>query len=1220
MIESNAVDAGTSGDIAIVGIACRVPGADDPRMLWNLLDEGRHHAGALDDVASFDAEFFDISPAEATRMDPQQRLALELGWEVCESGRLSASALRGTGVGVFLGVMADDYAGLTRASADAPNRFTKTGLGRSLIANRISHFMGWHGPSLSIDSGQSSSLVAVHLACESLRRGESTVALAGGVQLNLDLFGATVMSEFGAVSPDGRVYAFDARANGTVRGEGGALVALKPLEHALVDGDEIFAVVRGSAVNNDGMTPSVAVPSATAQESVIRQACDAARVDLGDVQYVELHGTGTVVGDRIEAAALAAAYGAGRSPHTPLLVGSVKTNLGHLEAAAGILGLLKVALALRNQTIPASLNYLSADPGMPMDRLRVVDARQPWQQQQGPRLAGVSAFGMGGTNAHVILAEAPSPSEVSRSLPEAAVAQRVSPASILPWAFSGKTIAAVAAQAERLGAFVSATGVSHADVAASLTRRSVFDHRAVVLGAEVSELIAGLDAVSSGRPRSGVVTGQAISGDTALVFSGQGAQRLGMGRELAEAFPVFAEAFDRVVVELDRWLDRPLREVVWGDDAALLDSTQYAQPALFAIEAALYHLLVSWDVAVDAVAGHSVGEIAAAYAAGVLSLSDAARLVVARGRSMQALPPGGAMVAIQADVDEIGEFLSPEVSVAAVNGPASVVVSGSADAVESIAAVFTGRGRKTTRLRVSHAFHSALMEPMVAGFAAEIAGITVSPPRIPVVSTLTGQPAAAGYAEVDYWVEHVRRPVLFADAVATLAETGVTRFLEVGPDAAVAPLIAQSVDPDRARVMATAQRECLGPAALVAGLAELFVAGGTVNWSVLTANCGGRQISLPPYAFQRRRFWFDSTPAQEDHVVPGFHPLSAGQSEEQRFAALLEVVRQHAAVLLEYQSGDEVAAGRSFKALGFDSLAAVRFRNALSTATGLRLPSSLIFDHPTPDALAGFLVSELAAEPEPVLPSSSAVRGDSGEPLAIVGMSCRFPGGVYGPASLWNLVDQEIDGIEDFPADRGWDASRWYDPEPGVSGRSYTRSGGFLNAAGDFDAEFFDISPREALGMDPQQRLLLEVSWEALEDAGIDPHSLRGSDTGVYTGLMSYGGSLAGDITINGLPSAAASVASGRVSYALGLEGPAVTLDTACSSSLVALHVAGQALRSGECEVALVGGATVMSTPEMLVEFSRQGGLSPDGRCRSFSASADGTGWGEGVGVLVVER
>ncbi|MFE3260622.1 SDR family NAD(P)-dependent oxidoreductase [Nocardia sp. NPDC059091] len=1213
MKQSSVHGAETSRDIAIVGIACRVPGADDPRRFWDLLREGRDCAGALDDTDTFDAEFFDISPAEAGRMDPQQRLALELGWEVCESGRLSADRLRGTEVGVFLGVMADDYAGLTRNGTGTPNRFTKTGLGRSLIANRLSRFMDWHGPSLSIDTGQSSSLVAVHLACESLRRGESTVAVAGGVQLNLDSFGDAVMSEFGAVSPDGKVYAFDSRANGTVRGEGGGMVALELLEHALAEGHEIFAVIRGSAVNNDGTTESVAVPSADRQEAVIRQACRAAGVGLGDVQYVELHGTGTVVGDRVEATALASVYGTERTSRTPLLVGSVKTNLGHLEAAAGIASLIKVVLALRNRMIPASLNFSEADPEMPMDRLRVVGSSQPWQGQPAGRLAGISAFGMGGTNAHVILAEALAPAEEE-------VAQPISRAAVVPLVLSGKTAAALAAQAGRLEAFMTETRTSGADIAVSSAGRPVFDHRAVVFAAEEPDLAAGLSAVASGQPRSGVVTGQVIPGGTALVFSGQGAQRLGMGRELAATFPVFAAALDEVVGELDRWLDRPLREVMWGDDAALLDSTGYAQPALFAYESALYRLLVSWGVTVDAVAGHSVGEIAAAHAAGVLSLPDAARLVTARGRSMQALPPGGAMAAIQADPAEVEEFLSPELDLAAVNGPASVVVSGAVDAVESIVAVFGGRGRKTTRLRVSHAFHSASMEPMLAAFAAEIADLTVSRPRIPVVSALTGQAAGAGYAEVDYWVEHVRRPVRFGDAVTALAAAGVTRFLEVGPDAALAPMIAQGLAPEQARVATTAHRESAEPVGLVAGVAELFAAGGTVNWSAIVRESGGRWVSLPPYAFQRRRYWFDAVPEPAVQARPELRARFDGQRADQRYAALLDLVRQHTSALLEYPSAEAVAPARTFKALGFDSLGAVRFRNALADATGLRLPSSLIFDHPTPDALARFLVSELETEPEHPTSPTRTVRPRADEPLAIVGMSCRFPGGVDDAASLWALVDQGIDGIGEFPADRGWDTGRWYDPQPGVTGKSYTRSGGFLGAAGDFDADFFGISPKEALAMDPQQRLLLEVSWEALEDAGIDPHALRGSDSGVYVGLMSYGGSRAGDITVGGLPSAAASVASGRVSYALGLEGPAVTVDTACSSSLVALHLAGQAVRSGECELALVGGVTVMATPHMFVEFSRQQGLSPDGRCRSFASGADGTGWAEGVGVMVVER
>ncbi|MEU8901781.1 polyketide synthase, partial [Nocardia sp. NPDC048505] len=443
-MQSNAFDTRSPRDIAVVGLACRVPGADDPHAFWSLLRAGESRDSDPREYAAFDAAFFGISPAEAAQMDPQQRLALELSWEVCESGGLAIDELRGTPVGVFVGVMADDYSAIARAEdAAVLNRFTKTGLGRSMIANRVSHFMGWRGPSLCIDTGQSSSLVAVHLACESLRRGESSVALAGGVQLNLDSFGDVVMSEFGAVSPDRKVYAFDSRANGTVRGQGGAIIALKLLNHALRDGDEIFAVIRGSAVNNDGATEGVAVPGVAAQQAVVRQACLVAQVDPGDVQYVELHGTGTVVGDRVEAKALANAYRSATADHgTALLVGSVKTNIGHLEAAAGIVGLLKVILALRYRQIPPSLNYAAPSPHVPTDRLRVVDALRFWEPQPAGRLAGVSAFGMGGTNAHVIIAEAPAPAEETGA-PE-------QDSQLLSWVLSGRTPTALTHQATRL--------------------------------------------------------------------------------------------------------------------------------------------------------------------------------------------------------------------------------------------------------------------------------------------------------------------------------------------------------------------------------------------------------------------------------------------------------------------------------------------------------------------------------------------------------------------------------------------------------------------------------------------------------------------------------------------------------------------------------------------------------------------------------------------------
>nr|WP_267888502.1 type I polyketide synthase [Nocardia yamanashiensis] len=622
----------------------------------------------------------------------------------------------------------------------------------------------------------------------------------------------------------------------------------------------------GSAVNQDGASNGLTAPNGPSQQRVIRQALANAGLGISDVDVVEAHGTGTRLGDPIEAQALLATYGQ-RGEGDPLWLGSIKSNMGHAQAAAGVAGVIKMVQAMRFGRMPATLHVSEPSPHVDWSagRVELLTEAREWPRGGRPRRAAVSSFGISGTNAHVILEEAP-PAAQSPVMPSAAAV----PA--MPWTLAAKSEAALSAQAAALHAYLAAEDVPAEDVAAALIRRSVFDHRAVVLGAESASLTTGLEALAAGIPAPGVISGRAVPGRTGVLFSGQGSQRLGMGRELAETFPVFAAAFDEVVAEVDRWLDRPLREVMWGSDAALLESTGYAQPALFAFEVALFELLRSWGLIVDAVAGHSVGEIAAAQVAGVLSLSDAARLVVVRGRLMQALPAGGAMAAIQASEAEIMRELRDGVDIAAVNAEAAVVISGDAAAVEAVAAVFAERGRKTSRLRVSHAFHSVLMEPMAAAFAAEIADLRVSPPRIPVVSNLTGQLAADGYAAADYWVEHVRRPVRFAQGVATLSAAGVTRFVEVGPDVALAPMIAQGIDPARTRVVATARRAIGEVAAVLSGAAELYVAGGAMDWSTLVPRRHRAQVSLPPYAFQRRLFWLDHRP-QTDMSRLGLHAV-----------------------------------------------------------------------------------------------------------------------------------------------------------------------------------------------------------------------------------------------------------------------------------------------------------------------------------------------------------
>ncbi|WP_435840894.1 type I polyketide synthase, partial [Streptomyces cinnamoneus] len=1287
--------------VAVVGLACRLPGAADPAAFWRLLSEGAdaitdvppdrwdaaatadadpsepgrtdiRRGGFLDRIGHFDAAFFGLSPKEAAAMDPQQRLVLELAWEALEDAHTRPATLRSTRTGVFVGAIWDDYATLHyRSGLTAISPHTVTGLHRSIIANRVSYFLGLNGPSLTVDSGQSSSLVSVHLACESLRKGESTIALAGGVNLNIVPESTLGAAKFGGLSPDGRCFTFDARANGYVRGEGGGIVVLKPLDRAVADGDRIYCVIRGSAVNNDGGGEGLTVPLQAGQEQVLRLAYERAGVDPAHVGYVELHGTGTKVGDPIEAAALGAVLGTGRDPGQPLRVGSAKTNVGHLEGAAGITGLLKTALALRHRELPASLNYETPNPAIPLTRLnlQVHTEHSEWNgRNAGPLLAGVSSFGMGGTNCHIVLSEHRTVTDEPAPTGAATLPGTAPTATPTPWPLSAKTASGLRAQAAALLSHAEAhPGLALPDIGYSLaTGRTAFDHRAVVVGEDRADFLRALRELTTGGIDAALTTGRTgPGGRVAFLFSGQGSQRAGMGRELSATFPAFGAALDEVCAHLDPLLPRPLREVMFApedsEDSASLDQTLYTQTSLFAVEVALFRLLESWGITPDLLMGHSIGELAAAHAAGVLSLADACALVAARGRLMQALPTGGAMIAVQSTEDEVRALIGDRedrVSIAALNGPDSVVVSGDEDLVTEIADACAALGRKTSRLRVSHAFHSPHMEPMLAEFRRVAEGLTFHAPRIPVVSNVTGR-LSEEYegCTPEYWVRHVRDAVRFADGVARLAEQGVSTYLELGPGGVLTSMARTCTDGEAARFVPALRARRPEAHALLAAVSALHVHGVEPDWHALFEGRGGsraRKVPLPTYAFERQRHWLDDTthpvvtagsPAApqadaaagtgtetgtESGAGADAAPVGAlGQRlaalpEHQRAEAALDLVRAHIAAVLGHAEARQVETEWTFKDLGFDSLSSVELRNQLTEATGLRLPSGLLFDHPTPDALARHLGSEALGTATTGL-TAPGTAADPDEPIAIVAMSCRLPGDVRSPEDLWRLVASGGDAVSGFPTDRGWDVESLYDPEPGTPGKTSTRQGGFLHDAAAFDAAFFGISPREAAAIDPQQRLVLETAWEAFERAGIDPATLRGSRAGVFIGATAqdYGPRLHEPVEgIEGylLTGTTTSVASGRVAYSFGLEGPAVTVDTACSSSLVALHLAVQSLRSGECTMALAGGVTVMSTPGMFVEFSRQRGLSADGRCKAFAAGADGTGWSEGVAMLLVER
>ncbi|MER5891140.1 type I polyketide synthase, partial [Streptomyces sp. NPDC001941] len=1748
-------------DIAIIGLGCRLPGGiDSPEALWQGLLDGvdaigevppqrwraddwhdvdpsapgrmtTRWGGFLDDVAGFDAEFFGISPTEARQMDPQQRLALEVAWAAVEDARVRTDRLDGSATGVFFGTMWQEYHLATGARAEEIRTHTAIGTDTSIIPARIAYALGLRGPVMTIGSGCSSSLVAVHQAVRSLRSGESDLALAGGVSLILHPHTTVAMDKFGTQNPEGQCRAFDADAAGYVRGEGCGVVVLRRLADARRHGDRVYAVIRGSAVNNDGTTDGLATPGAETQAEVLRAAWGEARTDPGLVAYVEAHGTGTRRGDPVEAAALGRVFGGDR--REPLRIGSAKTNFGHLEPAAGVLGLLKTALALFHGELPASLHFRRPNPDIDFagTNLAVVTERQPWPR--GPRLAGVSSFGYGGTNAHLALAGPPADASDDPDATGSSDAREDAGPARLPWVLSARSEPALRERARRLGAHLAAhPGPSPADVGFSLaTTRADHEHRAVVLGRDASELLRGLDALASGRQAPNVVTGSGSGQRPVLMFAGQGAQWPGMATELLASSPVFAERFAACEQALEPYVDWKLGDVI--ADAEALERVDVVQPALWAVMVSLARLWNHFGVDPAVLLGHSQGEIASACASGALSLDDAAAVVALRAQAIaRDLAGRGGMVSLvctRSDAEALIGRWPGRLSLAAANGPRSTVVSGDPEALAELIAHCDAEGIRAKRIPVDYASHSAQVEAVREDILTALAGIRPRPGVAGFFSTVDVGRIDTASLDASYWYRNLRSTVELDACVRELAAEGHQVFVECTPHPVLTMGVEESAD---VRTVGTLRRQ-EGDRFLTA-LAEAYACGVDVDWS----RAFGRAdtVDLPTYPFQHQRYWIDAGahgggPAEDapfwdavgrqdadevartlgvdrgalapvlpalaswrrrrtadsvlderqyrirfDKVRPGTvragdwlalvpagdarahsvaedltgqglrltvlevgpdddraalaarlrgaaydgvlcltalregaHPaypgvpagyaatlaavqalgdagvsaplwcvtrgavavadeavapemslvwglgrvvalehsarwgglvdlgdaydsgvlagiVSAGSGEDQvalrgehaygrrlvraaggpardwsprgtvlvtggtgalgsaiarrlaaqgaghlvlvsrsgpdapgagalaedvrglgagvevvacdvadreavralvertrpsavvhaagalhdglvedltldrvdaalrvkalgawnlhelatgldafvlfsswgatvgvpgqgnyapgnayldglaalrhsrglpatsvawgpwdgdgmargpvrevldrhgvppmapdlalhaldravaaaepcvtvadvrwdrfrtvftaarpspllaelpdgagtsparasslrerlaglpatgRPGAVLDEVRTQTALVLGHAGPEAVDAGRTFKELSFDSVLGVELRNRLGASTGLRLPATLIFDHPTPARLADHLLRAFGLD-EPLdgaspvesvesvedAPAAGAGPEGAAEPIAVVAMSCRFPGGVRDPEAFWRLLAEGGDATTEFPGDRGWDLSALYHPDPDHPGTSYVRRGGFVEADA-FDPAFFGISPREALTMDPQQRILLEGSWELFERAGIAPGTLHGSDTGVYLGTNGQDYASLGTPHGSegfGLTGSAASVVSGRVSYALGLEGPSVTVDTACSASLVAVHLAAQALSRGECALALAGGATVMATPRLFVGFSRQRGLDPGGRVRAFSDEASGTALSEGSGLLLLER
>ncbi len=1973
--------ANASEPLAIVGMSCRYPGGvTSPDELWELVSSGRDAVSALptdrgwdperiydpsmrrpgavstsgggflDGIAEFDAEFFGISPREALAMDPQQRLLLEASWEAFEDAGIDPTSLRGSDTGVFCGVGTTDYCTAPAGSLPQIEGLQLTGGAASVSSGRISYVFGLEGPAVSVDTACSSSAVALHMATQALRAGECSMALVGGVTV---MSGPFLLAEFSrqqAVSPDGRCRAYAASADGTGFSDGLGLVVLERLSDAKRNGRKILGLIRGTAVNQDGASNGLTAPNGPSQERVIRQALANAGLSASEVDAVEGHGTGTVLGDPIEAHALLATYGRERDGD-PLWLGSIKSNIGHTSMAAGVAGVIKMVMAMRHGQLPRTLHVDSPSPHIDWEAGEVAlltEARE-WAVGEKPRRAAVSSFGVSGTNAHIILEEAPAEESA-----EDTAAPR--PLTAVPVTVSGRTAAAMRAQADRLRAHALARpDLSPADLGFSTaTTRAHLEHRGVVAATDRDQLLAGLTALSLGEPSPVVVEGRATPGaKPVFVFPGQGAQWEGMAVGLLDSSPVFAAEVAACGEALSEFVDWRLEDVLRGvEGAPSLERVDVVQPALFAVMVGLAALWRSYGVEPSAVVGHSQGEIAAAYVAGALSLPDAARIVAVRSQLVRDRLAGlGGMMSVALPVERAEELIAPyegRISVAAVNGPAAVIVAGEPGALDEVLALCEREGVRARRVKVDYASHSAQVEAIEAELLAALAPVAPMAGSVPFYSTVTGGFLDTATMDAGYWYRNLRGQVGFEPAVRALIDHGTGCFLEMSPHPVLAMAVEQTVTAHgpagRVGVVGSLRRDEGGLARFLLSLGEAHTAGVKTDWAACFADSGARRVPLPTYAFQHKRYWLDATgladataaglgrvehpvlaaavrvgdrdewvltgrvsqqgqPWTRDHalfgtvtlpgaalmelvlsaarhvgcdlveeltldaplaladdadvpvqitlgradadgrrevavysrtdddeqsadpvlhargriapdaeprsarlgewppadaaamsvdtlyttlaelgldcgpllqcaqsawtvdgevyaelalpdgtepdgfalhpallesalhtaprpaadkapsvvswsgvrivgdkiarartrIVPlgegavrldvfdaegapvahidrivlraadparfgelrrgqnalfrldwtpvtagtakplrpaalgevggaggvaerhhdlaaleaavaegasvpqtvlttidtpagetpvavreaavraaslvrrwlaaaslgeatltvvtrgavavadeapdaaqaavwgvlraaqserpgrfqlvdlvdadgepewgalhglgepqvavregkalaprlvrvsgaaadrprpldpdgtvlltgGFgapfaerlvthhgarhlvvaapggqadrltaelvylgarvrvvpcdvtdraqlaallgsleHPLTAvvhtavvpdaglienlseerletvlratvdtawqlheltahadlsafvtfsafeglvgipgqaaasaadaalaalvsarrsaglpgtalawgfwadgrgidetgaadpmlvaqagilplttelgldlfdrglaedapllapveldpavlreqaragllpavlrglvrvparraasggtlarrldGVAEAERHGVVLELVRAQAASVLGHDSADEVDGERAFKELGFDSVSAVELRNRLSRSTGVALPATVVFDHPTPEAVTRLLLQHVDGPAQADLPAARKRRGAVDEPLAIVGIGCRYPGGVTSAEDLWQLVAEGRDVIGPLPADRGWDLETLYSPDGERVGTTSSSGGGFLTGMGDFDAEFFGISPREAVAMDPQQRLLLETSWETLEHAGIDPTSLRGTDTGVFVGITGSDYSMLVPAEYEGyrVTGTMSSVASGRIAYTLGLEGPAVSVETACSSSGVALHMAAQALRAGECSLALAGGVTFMTTPITMTEFSRQGANSPDGRCRAYAASADGTGFSDGLGLVVLER
>ncbi|MGQ4615990.1 SDR family NAD(P)-dependent oxidoreductase [Nocardia sp. R7R-8] len=1039
--------AATDDPIVIIGVALRLPGGiESPEGLWRLLENGgdaigdfpgdrgwdlaalydedperpgtsyTRHGGFLTAAAEFDAGLFGISPREALATDPQQRLLLETAWEALERAGIDPTSLRGSRTGVFAGTMYHDYAPhIQDAPADLEG-YLVNGSAGSIASGRIAYTFGFEGPAISVDTACSSSLVALHLAAQSLRSGESDLALAGGVAVMSSPATFVEFSRQRALSPDGRCKAFAAAADGTGWGEGVSMLVVERLSDARHFGHPVLAVVRGSAVNQDGASSGLTAPNGPAQQRVIRQALANAGLTAAEVDVVEAHGTGTTLGDPIEAQALIATYGAEHTPERPLWLGSLKSNVGHTQAAAGGAGIIKMLLALRNRLLPKTLHVDAPTPHVDWSAgtVRLLTDARPWEPAATPRRAGVSSFGVSGTNAHVILEEPPiehpapvavggsAPGAVDGSAPAAAgdpaphAADESAPypaggsvprpsvplaAAPVPWVLSAHSPAALRGQAVALASYLQTRpDLDAADIARTLVQsRAELSERAVVVGADDAALREGLNAVATGAPLPDhVVRGSAdVAGKTVFVFPGQGGQWHAMAAELYRTAPVFARRLTECAAALASFVDWSPLDVLLGAGEVDLERVDVVQPALWAVMVALAELWRANGVRPDAVIGHSQGEIAAAVVAGALSVHDGARVVALRSKAIAAAAVPGAMAAVALSAEAAENLVRDtggRVSVGVVNSPTSVVLSGDVDAVEQLLVRLDESGVRNRRVAVDYASHSAGVDALRAELAEVLAPLRPGPADIAILSTVTEDWVDGEALTADYWFENLRGTVRFEAATRALIEQGYRSFVEVAPHPLLSAAIeetAEAVDAPSIAVIGTLRRDDGGPRRFTLALGAAHVRGVPVDWTVALAG-RGRRIELPTYAFQRTRYWIDadrSGSRREDRggrdpvVVAESTPTPVlrfdGLDRVARRAAVLELVRGETAAVLKHAGGDEINSTKAFRELGLDSLTAVDLRNRLRAATGLALPATLIFDHPSPEAVADYVVSTL---------------------------------------------------------------------------------------------------------------------------------------------------------------------------------------------------------------------------------------------------------------------